>query len=223
MIHDVHLITLFSLGFFGGTHCVGMCGGISSAFILQLPAHMNRKLMIIIMNIGRLCSYILIGAIMGTVAQAGLLLDKTHYAQTILYLCANLLLLTMGLYLAGLFHFASHIEQLGKPIWRRLNPILGRLLPIRSYSGAFAAGMLWGWLPCGLVYNATLYALSSGSTWQGALYLLAFGLGTLPNLFAIALSATQLRMFIQNRYVRLITGLFISIWAIRQIYYISFS
>lgn len=222
MIQDVHLITLFSLGFFGGTHCVGMCGGISSAFILQLPAHMNRKIMIIIMNVGRLCSYTFIGAIMGAVAQAGLLLDKTHYAQTILYLCANLLLLTTGLYLAGLFHFAARIEQLGKPIWRHLNPILNRLLPIRSYSGAFAAGVLWGWLPCGLVYNATLYALGSGSTWKGALYLLAFGLGTLPNLFAIALSATQLRILIQNRYIRLITGLLISLWAIHQIYHISF-
>jgi len=77
--------------------------------------------------------------------------------------------------------------------------------------------MLWGWLPCGLVYNASLYALASGSAAKGALYLLAFGLGTLPNLLAAGLFATQLRRFLQQRGVRLAAGLAVSAWAAYQI------
>ncbi len=61
MFADVSFLTLFILGFFGGTHCVGMCGGLSSAFALQLPPHIPRIVLIVLMNVGRLCSYVLIG------------------------------------------------------------------------------------------------------------------------------------------------------------------
>ena len=216
-MQKITLLTLFLLGFLGGTHCIAMCGGLSTAFALQLPPNIKRIWLILLMNIGRIASYTAIGALMGALSQAGSFLNHSLTIQLILFLCANGLLLLMGLYLAGVCAAASKIEQLGKPIWQRLQPFLNRLLPIRSVSACFGVGLLWGWLPCGLVYNASLYALGSGSATQGALYLLAFGLGTLPNLLVTGMFAVQLRDFVQRRTIRLAAGLIISAWAIEQL------
>ena len=213
----ITLFTLFLLGFFGGTHCIAMCGGLSTAFALQLPPHIKRHWLIILMNLGRLTSYALIGTLMGGLSQLGSTLAQTHTLQLILAVLANLLLLFTGLYLANILAWAAKIEHLGRPIWQRLNPLLNKLLPIQTIPACFGAGMLWGWLPCGLVYNASLYALGSNSALWGGLYLLAFGLGTLPNLIAAGLFASQLRALLQKRWLRLSAGLLVSSWAIVQL------
>ena len=213
----VTLFTLFLLGFFGGTHCIAMCGGLSTAFALQLPPHIKRHWLIILLNLGRLTSYTLIGTLMGALSQLGSTLAHTHTLQLILATLANLLLLFTGLYLANILAWAAKIEHIGRLIWQRLNPLLNKLLPIQSLPACFGAGMLWGWLPCGLVYNASLYALGSSSALWGGLYLLAFGLGTLPNLIAAGLFATQLRTLLQKKWLRLGAGLLVSIWAMVQL------
>lgn len=217
MQQEITVLTLFLLGFFGGTHCAGMCGGLSSAFALHLPPHIGRVWLILLMNLGRISSYALIGALMGALSQAGILLDHTRTLQLVLFAAANLLLLMMGLYLSGISAAAGKIETLGKPVWRRLNPLLNRLLPIRSVPACFGIGLLWGWLPCGLVYNASLYALGSGSAFKGALYLAAFGLGTLPNLLAMGIFASRLQCVLQNRRIRLAAGLLVCAWALWQL------
>ena len=214
MNYDITFFTLFLLGFFGGTHCVGMCGGLSSAFALQLPPHLNRLGLIVLLNLGRISSYVLIGLIVGLVGQIGISLDDTRWLQNGLYVAANILLLLLGLYLAGLSTAATQIERIGRPIWKRLNPILNRLLPIKSVPACFGVGMLWGWLPCGLVYSASLYALGSGNAVQGGLYMLAFALGTLPNLLAMGIFAAQLKTLLQRRAIRLCAGLLVACWAV---------
>ncbi len=214
MNYDITFFTLFLLGFFGGTHCVGMCGGLSSAFALQLPPHLNRLGLIVLLNLGRISSYVLIGLIVGLVGQIGISLDDTRWLQNGLYVAANILLLLLGLYLAGLSTAATQIERIGRPIWKRLNPILNRLLPIKSVPACFGVGMLWGWLPCGLVYSASLYALGSGNAVQGGLYMLAFALGTLPNLLAMGIFAAQLKTLLQRRAIRLCAGLLVAGWAV---------
>ena len=214
MNYDITFFTLFLLGFFGGTHCVGMCGGLSSAFALQLPPHLNRLGLIVLLNLGRISSYVLIGLIVGLVGQIGISLDDTRWLQNGLYIAANVLLLLLGLYLAGLSTAATQIERIGRPIWKRLNPILNRLLPIKSVPACFGVGMLCGWLPCGLVYSASLYALGSGNAVQGGLYMLAFALGTLPNLLAMGIFAAQLKTLLQRRAIRLCAGLLVAGWAV---------
>lgn len=214
MNYDITFFTLFLLGFFGGTHCAGMCGGLSSAFALQLPPHLNRLGLIVLLNLGRISSYVLIGLIVGLVGQVGISLDDTRWLQNGLYIAANILLLLLGLYLAGLSTAATQIERIGRPIWKRLNPILNRLLPIKSVPACFGVGMLWGWLPCGLVYSASLYALGSGNAVQGGLYMLAFALGTLPNLLAMGIFAAQLKTLLQRRAIRLCAGLLVAGWAV---------
>jgi len=221
---DITLLTLFLLGFFGGGHCVGMCGGLSSAFALQLPPGLNRAGLIVLLNLGRISSYVFIGLLVGAIGQIGISLDQTRWLQNGLYLSANLLLLFLGLYLAGISSLATRIESIGRPVWKRLNPLLNRLLPIQSVPACFGVGMLWGWLPCGLVYSASLYALGSGNALEGGLYMLAFALGTLPNLLAMGLFAAQLKNFLQRKTVRLAAGLLVAAWALWRLvsFYVTF-
>lgn len=221
---DITLLTLFLLGFFGGGHCVGMCGGLSSAFALQLPPGLNRAGLIVLLNLGRISSYVFIGLLVGAIGQIGISLDQTRWLQNGLYLSANLLLLFLGLYLAGISSLATRIESIGRPVWKCLNPLLNRLLPIQSVPACFGVGMLWGWLPCGLVYSASLYALGSGNALEGGLYMLAFALGTLPNLLAMGLFAAQLKNFLQRKTVRLAAGLLVAAWALWRLvsFYVAF-
>ena len=221
---DITLLTLFLLGFFAGGHRVGMCGGLSSAFALQLPPGLNRASLIVLLNLGRISSYVFIGLLVGAIGQVGISLDQTRWLQNGLYLSANLLLLFLGLYLAGISSLATRIESIGRPVWKRLNPLLNRLLPIQSVPACFGVGMLWGWLPCGLVYSASLYALGSGNALEGGLYMLAFALGTLPNLLAMGLFAAQLKNFLQRKTVRLAAGLLVAAWALWRLvsFYVAF-
>ena len=221
---DITLLTLFLLGFFGGGHCVGMCGGLSSAFALQLPPGLNRAGLIVLLNLGRISSYVFIGLLVGAIGQIGISLDQTRWLQNGLYLSANLLLLFLGLYLAGISSLATRIESIGRPVWKRLNPLLNRLLPIQSVPACFGVGMLWGWLRCGLVYSASLYALGSGNALEGGVFMLAFALGTLPNLLAMGLFAAQLKNFLQRKTVRLAAGLLVAAWALWRLvsFYVAF-
>ena len=181
---------------------------------MQLPPHLNRIGLIVLLNLGRISSYVVIGLLVGLVGQVGISLDDTRAVQNGLYIAANVLLLLLGLYLAGISTAATKIERIGKPIWKRLNPLLNKLLPIKSVPACFGVGVLWGWLPCGLVYSASLYALGSGNALHGGLYMLAFALGTLPNLLAMGIFAAQLKTFLQKRMVRLCAGLLVAGWAI---------
>ncbi|WP_274571415.1 sulfite exporter TauE/SafE family protein [Neisseria leonii] len=214
MISDIGFLSLFFIGFFGGTHCLGMCGPLSSAFSLQLPPNLPRFWLVVLLNLGRITGYTLIGLLLGALGQFGIALDDSRWLQNILFASANLLMLFLGLYLAGLSGLVRKIESLGRPIWRQLNPVMNRLLPIRSAPACFGVGLLWGWLPCGLVYTASLYALGSGNALQGGLTMLAFALGTLPNLLAVGWFSSQLTGIFQHRRIRFTAGLLIAAWAV---------
>jgi sulfite exporter TauE/SafE len=112
----------------------------------------------------------------------------------------------MGLYLAGAGRALVRLEALGAPIWRSVQPLAARLLPADTLPQAFAAGALWGWLPCGLVYGALAAAAFAGSPGRGALVMLAFGLGTAPNLLAAGLAAARVRAWAGRRSVRVAVG-----------------
>lgn len=208
------LFSSLMLGFLGGVHCVGMCGGLCAAFSLQLPPHISRYKLIILLNLGRLVSYIIIGALFGLFGQLGSNTVFGNEIRAVLFVVAQILLIFAGLYLSGLFAGFAKIESVGKPIWRKLQPMMHKFLPIQSVSGSLIVGALWGWIPCGLVYSVSATALSSGHSLSGALIMLAFGLGTLPNLLAVSLFAVQIKNFFQNKKIRLVAGLIIVLWAV---------
>mgnify|MGYP001093099862 CR=1 FL=1 len=216
---EISLLTACLAGLLGGAHCVGMCGGIVAAMSLQggrrqpLSFHLGY-------NLGRLTSYGLAGALAGLVGSAAFLSERLLPLQTGLYVLAQVVLILMGLYLAGLSRAVLWLERAGGGLWQRLQPAFGRLLPIRNFSGALSAGLVWGWLPCGLVYSVLVTALASGGAISGALLMLAFGLGTLPNLLAMGWAAERLRALAANRAVKLAAGLTVAgfgVWGLANL------
>ncbi len=216
---EISLLTAFLAGLLGGAHCVGMCGGIVAAMSFQggrrqpVSFHLGY-------NLGRIASYTLAGALAGLIGSAAFLSDTLLPVQKSLYIVAQIILILMGLYLAGLSRAVLWLEKAGSGLWNRLQPLFGKLLPIRDFPGAVVAGAVWGWLPCGLVYSVLVTALASGRAGSGALLMLAFGLGTLPNLLAMGWAAEHLRRLAANRTIKLIAGLTVAgfgVWGLAQL------
>ena len=208
-LHTPLVLASALLGAASGLHCVGMCGGIVTAFSSRKISfgkpgrEWPRQLAF---NAGRITSYALAGAAAGALG-SGALLARALPAQTVLLVIANLILVLVGLQLAGKGAALARIEALGAPLWRRLQPAAARLLSANASSKVYSAGLLWGWLPCGLVYGAlVLAAAASRSPMEGALAMLAYGLGTLPWLMAAGLAAAQLRAWFARRAVRTAAG-----------------
>jgi hypothetical protein len=181
----------FLAGLAGGAHCAAMCGGLvgiaSGARAHELSRHAwwQRALAY---NAGRIASYVAAGLLTGALGAAGLSLRGTPLVQQTLLAIMSGALIVLGAYIAGFAPLVRTIESAGAVLWRRIEPHSRRFLPADSAPRAFGLGMVWGWLPCGMVYAALIAALATGDPWHGALLMLAFGLGTLPNLLAIGAS-----------------------------------
>jgi hypothetical protein len=217
---EISLLTAFLAGLLGGAHCVGMCGGIVAAMSFQSGGRKQPISFHLGYNLGRIASYTLAGALAGLIGSAAFLSDTLLPVQTTLYILAQVILILMGLYLAGLSRAVLWLEKAGSGLWNRLQPLFGKLLPIRDFPGAVVAGAVWGWLPCGLVYSVLVTALASGRAASGALLMLAFGLGTLPNLLAMGWAAEHLRRLAANRTIKLIAGLTVAgfgVWGLAQL------
>lgn len=204
-----------AMGLLGGTHCVGMCGGLSSAFTYALPPDQREGLRLfawqLLYNSGRLLTYTLLGAL------AGLLLHDLQNLgpmRQLVPLLAGLFMILLGAYLAGWFQALSALERLGGPLWRRLEPLRRRLLPIRHPAQAVAAGMVWGFLPCGLVYTAMALAVTRAAPTESALVMLAFGLGTLPTLLVTGTASAQLRRLLQRPATRQTAGVLVILFGL---------
>lgn len=209
---DSGVLALFIVGLLGGGHCAGMCGGIVGALSLQSPQGGAAAILVhLAYNLGRIGSYVLAGLLAGLLGQAA---GNLMAVQNGLYLFASLMLIAMGLYLLGITQFLTPLERGGQALWRRIQPLTRRFLPVSGIAQALPLGLLWGWLPCGLVYSALTTALASGSAGQGALLMLAFGLGTLPNLLLAGLLLARFRRFAQARATRVVSGLLVLAYGI---------
>ncbi|WP_020561242.1 sulfite exporter TauE/SafE family protein [Thiofilum flexile] len=204
----------FLVGLMGGVHCLGMCGGIVSALTFSLPATQRQQLsqslpLLLSYNLGRLSSYTLAGVIASSLGFAALQWTELNHLRTVLSILAALFMIALGLYLAGIWGGITKIEHMGKPIWKRLEPLGRRFIPINTPLKAFPLGVIWGWLPCGLVYSVLLWTVSAGSITKGALIMLSFGLGTLPNLLLMGTFAAQLQRFLRKPAIKLTAGLLV--------------
>lgn len=206
------LISAMILGLLGGGHCLGMCGGLMGALTMAIPADQRSRRMHLLLayNLGRILSY----------ASAGLLIGLAGWAVAnspgalALRVVAALLLIAMGLYLAGWWSGLTRIEGLGRWLWRYIQPIASRLLPVSSLPRALLLGALWGWLPCGLVYSTLLWAASQGNALDSGLLMLAFGIGTCPVLLATGVAAQQTTALLRKRGVRMAGGLLVIVFGI---------
>jgi sulfite exporter TauE/SafE len=153
-------LALFLGGLASGLHCAGMCGGISAGFSLVQKQQLWRRQLAF--NAGRITSYAVAGAAAGALGSAGAYIAAVLPAQILLYLFSSAFVLAAGVHLTGFALPLTSLERIGLPVWRRLQPIAARLLPARTLPQAYAAGLAWGWLPCGLVYGAVLAAVFAG-------------------------------------------------------------
>jgi sulfite exporter TauE/SafE len=215
-------LTLFAAlvaGLVGSTHCLGMCGGIAGALGVSARAATDAgpgaALYTLLFNIGRISSYTLIGALAGWLG-AGLMsaADLPAWSAAARGLTGALMVL-IGLQIAFGWSLLRFVEESGARFWARLAPVARRLLPLRTPRQALMLGMLWGWLPCGLVYSILLMALLAGDPAGSALLMAAFGLGTLPAMTLTGLAGTRLKLSIKRPGVRLLAGLavvFLGLW-----------
>lgn len=206
---DTGYIAVFLVGLLGGTHCMAMCGGIVGALTVGTPAGRRHWPLHLAYNLGRISSYALAGAVLGAIGSAGLLLNDVMPVQMTLYVLANLMLVALGLYLIGVPQGLTFLERGGQKVWARIQPLTRRFLPATSVSRALPLGMLWGFLPCGMVYSVLTTALLTGSALRGAGLMLTFGLGTLPNLLLAGFLLRRFRDVVQGRAVRLASGLLV--------------
>jgi sulfite exporter TauE/SafE len=216
---EFSLLTALLAGLLGGVHCVGMCGGIVAAFSFRSDGSTPPFRLHLAYNLGRVASYTAFGALAGALG-ASLKLAEFLPAQTLLYLLAQAVMILLGLYLAGFNQWVLVFERAGGALWRALRPAFQKLLPVRALPQAVLAGMIWGWLPCGLVYSVLVSAVAAGSASSGAALMLAFGLGTLPNLLGMGLFARQLQPFMQQRWVRRAAGLMVAgfgVWGLLRL------
>lgn len=209
------ILSALGLGFFGSPHCLGMCGGIVMAFGLSMQnaSPTKKRLLIATYHLGRLTSYASLGAI-GAIIGAGTLAPlMTNNALPRLFLGGALIfcaLLMLGL------PMLKNIEKLGLGLWQKLAPLRAKLFPLDSLPKALAAGLLWGLLPCGLVYGAILVAVGLGATGVtgiglGAVFMFLFGLGTLPLLLATQGTVSVLQKFTQKLSFRRAGGVLVLI------------
>lgn len=205
-------VAVFLIGLLGGTHCVSMCGGIVGALSanVQTPRAARSQWPVhLAYNIGRIATYTLMGAALGALGSVGLLFNDLLPIQLGLYVLANVMLIALGLYLTGFTRLLTPIERAGLHLWRRVQPLTTRFLPVRSFRQAVPLGLLWGFLPCGLVYSVLTTALVTGSAARGAGLMFAFGLGTLPNLLLAGMLFKRFRDVTRNSKVRFAAGLLI--------------
>ncbi len=219
-MHDpITLSSAFLLGLFSTVHCIGMCGGIIGALSLSLPTrirqHKPRLLSFVLAyNIGRITSYSIAGLIAGAIGAHVLRSAGFDQGHIILKIIGTGMMIAIGLYLAGWLPQLATVEKIGIPIWKRLEPIGRKLIPVTSLPKALLYGLIWGWLPCGLVYFVLIWALTAGGALQGALTLAAFGLGTLPTLLAAGFMTSWLTRFAQSARARRTVGILIILMAI---------
>jgi len=213
------LASAFILGLFSTVHCVGMCGGIIGALSLSLPDNIRQQrlphvLFISLYNLGRILSYSFAGLVVGYIGAEAAAYTDMSGGPSVLRYTGVVLMIAIGLYLAGWLPQLSKVERIGTPVWKLLEPIGRRLVPVSTMPKALLYGLVWGWLPCGMVYFVLVWALTSGSATQGALTMAAFGLGTLPSLLTAGRAMSSLKRFAQMKMVRQVVGILVIAMAI---------
>ncbi|MEW6992259.1 sulfite exporter TauE/SafE family protein [Colwelliaceae bacterium 6441] len=210
---DLDFLSAFIIGFLGGGHCIAMCGGITTMLTTALPQQNASKLPYLLSyNFGRIFSYATIGAIAGY--SGSLAVKSLGFPILTLKFIAGTFLILLGLYIGQWLMWLTKIEFIGKKLWQVISPLSKKLLPINSVNKSLFLGMLWGWLPCGLVYSTLTWSLASGSAMNGGLIMTFFGLGTLPALLTVSLGIANIKHILHHSLFRKMTALSLILYGI---------
>jgi len=206
------MATAFLTGLLGSSHCVGMCGGIVGALTMGTDPTVQKSgwrmlPFLSAYNVGRLTTYAIAGAIAGLVGLYIMEASSPQHLQPVGKYVSSFFMIALGLYLGGWWMGLTWLEKAGAVLWKRIEPLGRGLLPVRSTGQAALVGLLWGWLPCGMVYAMLTWALLAGGPLEGATIMLAFGAGTLPMLMIMGAAGSWLSRTARNNMVRKIIGI----------------
>lgn len=209
---ELLIATAFLAGLMGSAHCVAMCGGIATALgsVRGGTAPVRHTLLY---QLGRISSYGLIGGLAGTLGAAvGLGFEASKWSA-VLRIATALMVVLIGLDMAlGRAFRPAWLrtpERWGARLWRRIAPATRAAQPLPPAARALALGVLWGWLPCGLVYSVLLAAAVSGSAVGGSLTMIAFGIGTLPAMLTLSYFGARLG-FLNGTFARLMGSVLVA-------------
>ena len=196
------------LGLASSLHCAGMCGPIASSLMFAFSPgddQGDRARTLFAAHAGRLLIYVAAGAAMGALGSVFFLAFDHASTFAVVRWAGAVGLAWIGLSVAGFAPPLSVVDRVAAPLASAL-----RFSPptaLTNGSGAFVSGVVWGFLPCGMVYGALFYAMLAGTALQGGAVMAGFGLGTLPSVTAIALGLSGFRRFAQTPNARVAVGL----------------
>jgi hypothetical protein len=173
----------FGIGLVSFGHCLGMCGGISVLLGMGVADQRTRFFYLVCYNLGRIVTYATVALALATLGKHWSIF---HFNPLYGRLLTSIFLLATGLYLCGLPQLLYPLERLGEKLWQHIRPLGQKFLPVKTWSRAFLLGLLWGFLPCGLVYAQWGTALTLSDPLKSGLWMLFFGLGTMPVLLLSA-------------------------------------
>ena len=209
-MNELGYASALGLGLAGAGHCLGMCGGIAAA--LNLGGHRSPAVTLAYHG-GRIASYTLLGGLLGLAAGS---IDISAWTMGLRYL-AGFMLIAMGLYVADWWRGMVWLERGGAYLWRPVQRLSSRLLPVRHWPQGFALGLCWGLMPCGLIYSSLAWAATAQDAATSALMMFLFGIGTLPAMLSTSLGADRLQAFLRRRGLKLLIALLLvasGIWTL---------
>jgi sulfite exporter TauE/SafE len=214
---SLDFFSAFVIGLLGSGHCLVMCGGISTMLTTAISdtSRFKQYAIILAYNFGRIASYSLIGALVALTSSMAT--KNIGLPVSLLKTFSGIFLILLGLYLGQWLMWLSHVEHIGKRVWRHISPQTKKFIPIKNIRSAFALGALWGWLPCGLVYSTLTWALASADVVNGALIMFFFGLGTLPALLSVSLGTISVKSLLSHVLFRKLAAILVILYGLYTI------
>lgn len=212
-------LAAFVIGLFSSLHCIGMCGSIIGTLTYSLSPDIrnNKRILFSIVlsyNLGRIASYALAGAVVGTLHAFLSLPFSQGAAYRILQVLSAAVMAGAGLYIGGWFPRFAYIEKLGSRFWKLIEPFGRKMIPVKTRTQALLFGMVWGWLPCGLIYTALALAATTGDIMHSSMTMLSFGLGTLPAVVGVGIMTSMLAKLSRIQHFKQAVGILLIIFAL---------
>lgn len=212
-------LVAFFMGLFSAMHCLGMCGSIIGSLTLSLKREIREDKQLLLpfvasYNLGRILSYAMAGFLAGIAEQVLSYPLGEGHGHRLLQVLSALIMLGAGLHIGGWFPRFAYIEKVGGLAWRRIEPYGRRLIPVETLPRALVFGMIWGWMPCGLVYAALALAATTGDVVRSSFTMLSFGLGTIPAVMGVGIMTSWLVRLSNMKKFREITGITLIVLAL---------
>ena len=218
IFNSTYLVALL-MGIFSSMHCIGMCGSIIGTLTLSLKPEIRDKKStlfpyVLTYNLGRITSYTVAGILIGAIEFILTRPLGEGHGHRVLQILSALIMAGAGFYIAGWFPQFAYIEKSGSWIWKKLEPLGRKLIPVQTLTHGYLFGMVWGWIPCGLVYSTLALAATTGDVVKSTLTMLFFGLGTLPAVMGLGIMTSSLARLAKMERFRQAVGVMFIILAL---------